>query len=237
MGIGDDQSIGGDELEQLVDEAFEGGSYAYSYQSFSSGNALLQHLEHDPGSFQIYLLDIEMEGLNGLETAQQIRRQDRDAVIIFITSHGELMPNAVRVLAFAYLVKPLDKQAVIETLHAAVQSLEQRKALYLYSIRKKVYSVSLVHIEYIESLGRKIIIHMLDGTQVEYNGSLKEAMGKVEGAPFARAHNSYVVNLEQIAMLESGRMVLRSGAEIGIGSRYHAAFHAAYREHILAHII
>mgnify|MGYP003623654237 FL=1 len=143
------------------------------------------------------------------------------------------MPHAFRVLSFAYLVKPLNDKAVIETLQSSVHLLEQRKVLYLYSVRKKIHSVPLMQIEYIESFGRKIIIHLTDEQQMEYNGSLKKAMTKVEGSPFTRVHNSYVVNLEQIAILESWRIVLRSGVEIRIGNRYHATFHAAYRDFIL----
>lgn len=39
--------------------------------------------------YQIYILDIEMDGINGLEVAARIRQIDQAATIIFATSHKE----------------------------------------------------------------------------------------------------------------------------------------------------
>ncbi|MGC6768217.1 LytR/AlgR family response regulator transcription factor [Enterococcus sp. LJL128] len=232
IAICDDQHIICEALAHLVDIAFLGTDYEYSYHSFLSGEHLLAHLNSGNHAFQVYLLDIEMEGIDGMKTAEQIRKKDKDAVIIFITSHVERMSQAFHVLAFGYLVKPLNDESVIATLHSAIRLLRQRKAIYTYSLRKRIYSVPLAQIEYFESLGRKIVIHMSNGEKMEYNGSLKETMSKVEGIPFARAHNSFVVNLEQVALLESWQVQLQSGTKIAIGKRYHASFHSGYRAFI-----
>mgnify|MGYP003623654250 FL=1 len=76
VAICDDLPVICKELERLVDMAFSSMNFTYSYLSFSSGNSLLHHLKQKVHSFQIYLLDIEMDGIDGLETAEKIREQD-----------------------------------------------------------------------------------------------------------------------------------------------------------------
>ena len=58
--------------------------------------------------YALYILDVEMKKLSGLELAEHIRTEDRNAVIIFMTNHSEMMQKAFDVQAFQYLVKPID---------------------------------------------------------------------------------------------------------------------------------
>ena len=80
---------------------------------------MLDFLEQQPNFFHMYLLDIEMAGTDGLKTAAQIRETDPDAVIIFMTSHSELMSEAFEVLAFQFIVKPFETKKALGILSSA----------------------------------------------------------------------------------------------------------------------
>lgn len=235
IAICDDDEIIRQMLADQVARAEIWKDYDCSVQQFSSGDELLAFVRNNPGCFQIYLLDIGMEGMDGLETARQIRSRDKDAVLLFVTSHGELMPEAFQVLAFGFLVKPVQEDVLAGLLLSAVHLLECRHTLYSYTVRKKIYSLQLARIEYIESLGRKVILHLTDGQKREYNGTLKAAIAKTEGLTFAQAHHSYVINLEQIKELESWLITMQSGDRIKITNTYHSEFHSHYRRFILMH--
>lgn len=130
IAICDDNLNAANHLEGLVEQAFSGNGDSYECEVFSSGEALLQYLTHYPLAFQMFLLDIEMEGATGLEVAAKIRQTDADAVIIFVTSHVELMPEAFQVLAFQYITKPYEDQNALAILLSAIQLLQNRKALF-----------------------------------------------------------------------------------------------------------
>lgn len=85
----------------------------------------------------------------------------------------------------------------------------------------------------IESSGRLMVLHLAEGSQIEYNGTLKEAAGKARGLTFAQAHNSHIVNLERIAKMDSHHLQMQSGAEIPVSGKLHGTFDAAYRNYIL----
>lgn len=73
---------------------------------FFSGEQLLE----STFDFDMIFLDIEMNGIDGLNTANALRKMGYNGVIIFLTSHLEYMQEAFKVGAFRYLEKPIDNE-------------------------------------------------------------------------------------------------------------------------------
>ena len=71
---------------------------------FTSGDDLIHCMEQDKTSFNILLMDIEMPGRNGIETAAFVRERDKNALIIFITDHKEYVYDVFDVLPFRFLI-------------------------------------------------------------------------------------------------------------------------------------
>lgn len=71
-----------------------------------SGMDLLAEIELR-GQFYIIFLDIELGGINGIETAHQIRESDVNCNIIFITSFEQYSKEAISVHLFAFVDKPV----------------------------------------------------------------------------------------------------------------------------------
>ena len=90
---------------------------------YESGNILLQSEEN----FDIVFLDIQMKGINGMDTAKKLRESGSDAVIIFVTALEEYVYQAFDVDAFHYLVKPFERAKFYEILNRAVHRREEEK--------------------------------------------------------------------------------------------------------------
>ena len=78
---------------------------------------------------KIALLDIEMPGVNGLEAAEQIREEDRDCSIIFLTAFDEFSyaKRAISVHALDYLLKPGTEEELVAVLEEAVRIAEEQE--------------------------------------------------------------------------------------------------------------
>lgn len=221
------------QLETLLLSFFEHDLNQFNYEAFLSGESLVDHLTKEESSFQIYLLDVEMKSLDGFEVARFIRERDQQAIIIFITSHVEWMPEAFEVNAFHYLIKPIDELKVKQVLTKAMEQLSLRKMILQFTIQKKVYTVYLGEVEYFESMKRKMIIHLKNGEEYEYYGTMKEVIDKVSTQLFTQVHHSFVVNMDYVQMKSGETIVLQSGREIAITKKFHQSFQSAYRKYVL----
>lgn len=105
--------------------------YGISSDVFLSGGDLLRCLQSG-SHYNIYLLDIEMPGQNGIEIASVIREQDRDAIIIFITDHKEYVYEVFEVLPFRFLRKPVTAQKLSRILLDAAEHIQVSKRLFFF---------------------------------------------------------------------------------------------------------
>lgn len=221
------------QIETLLLSFFDNDPNQFSYEAFLSGESLIDHLNREEAHFQIYLLDVEMKALDGFEVARSIREKDQQAIIIFITSHVEWMQEAFEVNAFHYLIKPIDEVKVKQVLTKAVEQLSLRKMILQFTIQKKVYTVYLGQVEYFESMKRKMIIHLKNGKEYEYYGTMKEVIDKVSSQLFTQIHHSYVANMDYIQTKSGETIVMQSGREITITKKFQKSFQQAYRNYVL----
>lgn len=234
IAICDDDRLMSGQIEKIVDQVFHGETNKYNTEVFFSGDSLLDFLTKKPNYFHMYLLDIEMEGTDGLATAAKIREADPNAVIIFMTSHAELMSEAFEVLAFQFIVKPFNNEKAVSILSSAVRYLQKRKGVFQFVSQKKIYTFFLNQISYIESSGRKIFLHTTDGETYEYYGTLKDAREQVKGILFAQIHNSIIINLESLNTVESNFVYLKGGEKLPISKKFHASFHEQFQQFVLS---
>ena len=98
-------------------------------ETFLSGDALLERTEQSRG-FDIYILDILMPELNGIETGHRLRALGMGGEIVYLTSSNDFAADSYDVRAFFYLLKPVDRKKLFHVMDGAVKnaqpSTEQR---------------------------------------------------------------------------------------------------------------
>ena len=80
----------------------------HSISVYDSASALLADIQNGI-SYHILLLDVMMDGMNGMELAAELRKQHNNMTIIFISSNREMALCGYEVSAARYLAKPLDE--------------------------------------------------------------------------------------------------------------------------------
>lgn len=184
----------------------------------------------------ILLLDIQMQGKDGMETARELRKRDKAVIIIFVTALSDFVFQAFDVGAFHYLVKPFDDGKFAEVLRNAVRQLEDRERTADNRSRREVpglvittggehITVNISDIVYAEVFDRKIILHTMDA-DIEYYGKMKELEAKA-GAEFYRTHRSFLVNLGFVRKYNASTVWLEKGQAL-IAKQNYGAFVKAY---------
>lgn len=202
-------------LEQLtgcLTALLEERGISFQVEDFSSGAALLERA----GNFDLILLDIRMKGMDGMETARRLRQEGARGLLIFVTALEELVFDAFAVEAFDYLLKPLNPARFRQTIGRALQALERRSGGRILVQRGTLRRmIPLEDIVYGEVLGRKVYLHLRDGTTVDYYEKLENLERQVDGR-FFRCHRSYLINLDDVLGCGGGRAVLPNGGEVPV---------------------
>ena len=191
---------------------------------YASGEELLV------GEFpDILLLDIQMQGKSGMETAKELRLTDRHIIIIFVTAIEDYVFQAFDVDAFHYLVKPFSDAKFSEVLHKAVEQYEDRrkaesanatidKPSLLITTGGTHITVNYEDIVYAEVFDRKVIIHTMD-SDIEYYGKLKDLQEKA-GEGFYRPHRAYLVNFNFIRKYDATTIYMKKGQALMAKQNY-----------------
>lgn len=80
---------------------------------------------------ELVIMDIKMPGINGLEALAEIRRQDSQAILIVLSAYENFTyaQEAIRLEVSDYLLKPINKPRILETIAKARQQLAESKAV------------------------------------------------------------------------------------------------------------
>jgi len=104
IAVCDDSRTDMERLEKAFD-SFK--KYPVGYDVFFSAEELLEYCEKYQAVYQLYIFDIEMSEMDGLELAQKIQERDKKAVFVFLTSHKEHAIETFKVMTFDFIVKPV----------------------------------------------------------------------------------------------------------------------------------
>lgn len=192
---------------------------------FCSGEELLTSDKQS----DILLLDIQMPGKNGMDTARELRRKNKDTIIIFVTALEDFVFQAFDVGAFHYLVKPFQEKKFVEVLMKAAAQSEENKKRETAKIKKEKpglvittkgrhITVDFADIVYAEIFNRKVILHLLD-SDIEYYGKMKE-LEEQAGDEFFRPHRAYLVNFNYIRKYNSVVIELQKGQALMAKQNY-----------------
>ena len=197
---------------------------------FASGEELLD----SQFPYDILFLDIQMEGLDGIETAREIRRRKEDVILIFITAIREYVFDAFDVAAFHYLLKPVSEKKFINVFERAVREVHQREKAHIKKLlirtRNRNVTVPVKDIYYIESQRRKVGIHTIKEV-IEIYATMSELEEQL-GDTFYRCHRGYLVNMAYITEYKSDFIQICTGDIIYMSKEKYPDFVKAYMHYL-----
>lgn len=227
--ICDDDCKAGASLSEMVSQYFVRHGVPYQTKVYADSSLLLSEIE-DGSKFQLYILDILMPFTSGMELANAIRRYDKKAAIIFLTSSPEYAIESYDYHAENYLLKPLS----FEKLNAALDSLFQRKVFepeqsLLIKTGYSVRSIPLDTLCCLEAFRNKSTLSLNDHSIQDIHMSFSELDTMLSAYPqFIRIHRSYIINMDYIREITGDKVTLSTGQKVPISSTYTADAKAAY---------
>lgn len=196
IGICDDQNEAREflrfELEKLLIEGEEEIVY-----EFSTGAGAVHWLQNHPGEIDLLFLDVEMQGMNGMQAAERIRGFDGEMLIVFVTGYSDYVFDGYRVNAMDYMLKPVQRERLQELLGRIRKRIAAKTDKeYIFKNTEGTYRFQLQEISYFYSDKRKVSLVCHD-KEYSFYGKLDEVAEKLAGC-FVRIHQRYLVNPEKV---------------------------------------
>lgn len=159
--------------------------------------------------FDLILMDVEMPFMDGMTAAEEIRKQDPEVVIIFITNMAQYAIRGYAVDALDYVLKPVSYFAFSQRLERAIARMEKRAARYItISVSGGAQKLDVSCVYYIESQGHKLLYHTPGGIFTSA-GAIGEVEARMEQYHFCRGNKGYLINLAHVDGIRDGCAVVR----------------------------
>ena len=144
------------------------------------------------------IMDILMRYMDGMEAASEIRKVDKEVVILFITSTPQYVMKGYTVDALDYVLKPVSYFAFSQRMQRALERMKHRTRKFIsVPFQGGMRKLDISQIRYIEVVNHSLIYH-LDGETLEAKGVLSELEDALTEYHFFRCNKCYLVNLEHV---------------------------------------
>lgn len=226
IAIVEDNAADTEYVTALVKRWAENAGHTVTLSVCPSAEAFLFRYE-DEQDFDILLLDIELNqingldqiqarknSLNGLELAKIIRQHNTVVQLVFITGFPDFIAEGYEVSALHYLMKPVSPEKLSAVLDKAAANLAKTEKRLAVVIDRKTEFIPFSRIFYIEAQKQYVLIHTAEETY-RTKVSLTETEAELNEF-FFKCQRSFLVNLQHVTQIKNDRVVLRNGAEVPI---------------------
>lgn len=185
----------------------------FDISTYFDGDAIVEDYH---SQFDIILMDVEMRFMDGMSAAEEIRRSDKEVVIIFITNMPQYAIRGYAVEALDYILKPVSYFAFSQRLSRAISRMKKREQRsVIIPVKGGTVRVEASSIQYIESQGHSIIYHTTGGDYVS-SGTMKDSEEALRELHFFRGSKWYLINLQQVEGLDDDIAKLKGGKTVAL---------------------
>lgn len=194
----------------IINKQFFSSNKEYRIHNYDSYNKELKDMINSNTENKIYILDIEVKGISGIELAKIIRKKDWSSTIIILTSHYELelLSYKSKILLLDYISKfDIYEEKLKKTIMLAMKNLEKRESISIKEANT-IYRILFENIIYIyyDSFKRKSIIVTKDKSYMTLV-PLNKIYASLS-SNFVYSHRACIINSNYIESIDTKNMII-----------------------------
>lgn len=216
-----------DFVSSVIEDIAFAQSMDIKYEAFLSYESLMRQI----GDFDLFIIDYKMPGINGMEFAKKVYSEfGTGKGLIFITAYPEIVYEAFEVRAYRFLVKPLSKEKIIETVNEYIKDLASSRKLTI-RIDDEFNILNADDIYYMEAARKYTYIYLKDDC-IKCRRTITSFENELSDYGFFRIHRSYLVNINKVKKFDSRICILENGEKIFISQKKYDEICQLYLESI-----
>ena len=221
----DDEEACRETIANLLKEYRQAASLpSFALSHFASGKELLSFIDDTNKTFDLYILDVIMPDMNGIQLGSALRERNDCGIIIYLTSSPDFAVESYNTDALHYLLKPVTSSSFSLCIDKAMKRLKHLRA-EIVSIKTpcSMRIVPICNILYAERVNRSIRYYLNDSTSIDsvtFSGSFQNAAAHLLSySCFLAVGSSFVVNLNHVMEITKSNMLLTEGHLVPIPRR------------------
>ena len=227
IGICDDEKLCIDRTLECLEQAKRELGIDYKYITFSSGEELLKSKEH----IDILFLDVEMDGISGIDAMKQLEEKDNVNYIIFASSHSEYVFDSFGFKTMGFLCKPIVYEKLFKEVKKLMDKLMNTEPIQV-NVDGRDILISPDDIMYVSGERNYVRVVTRQNEYLTY-GNMKAWEEKLVKSSVIRVHKSYLVNLKYITNISDVASFINSDEEIPVGRKYKEEARGKYKDYLL----
>lgn len=224
--ICDDNFACADSLREFVENYF---AQRDIQADIATVNDPLEAADSDT-KYEIAFLDIQMNGMDGLELAKILQERNRKIAVFFLTSFVRFQDDAMDTHAFRFYEKPFDPERLRSGLDKALEYIDNTYIDFFLRGNSEKVRISVDDIVYIERYNRKTTVHTVDRIY-DAKDDLNYWCKVLRADYFFRVHRSYIVNIHYATQCTYSELTLQDGTTVAISARQRKAFRDYWLNH------
>lgn len=218
--ICDDEEKYIDILKVHIDEYMK----THYIQSTIETNTSARDIFNGSDIFDLAFLDIQMDEVDGLSLAKELKKRNEKIIIFFVTNYPEFQDDAMDLRVFRFFSKPFDVERLYSGLDKALEYLNECYVdIYINRGREHI-RFFVDDIVYVKRENRCVIIVTKNG-EIKTTQSFDCLCEKLANTYFYLVHKSFYVNLHYVEKYEYDEIIINGGQRIGVASRKQSDFH------------
>lgn len=211
----------------MISEFFSQKQIEYQISELYSGESLLECNEE----YDIIFLDIQMNGLDGIETAQRFRTEHKQTALFYVTSYADYILKSMTLHPFAFIVKPVEKSIVYQNLqdyldYISESRIEKENEYFRLQHENHWLTISVNEICYFHYMENRIIDVITASGKYQIKNNLSKLYETLNHRIFLMPQQSFIVNIRQIEKVDGKNkaLIMKNGDVILIARRKYAEF-------------
>lgn len=201
------------EASYIVDKKLTEKQMSYNLQAINDARILLDELKKN--TIDVLFLDIDMPYYSGMDIASYISENNLSTILIFVTSHDELVFKTFAYKPFGFLRKTHLTEEIDELIDRLSKELEFRKQELVIAKAGEIVKIPLNEISYIESDGNYLNIRTGEEI-IRHRETMTNMENELKGKDFIRCHKGYLVNVNHIEKMKMSELVVKCGNDDAI---------------------
>lgn len=228
IAIVEDEAAFAAQLQEYLEKYQEENDVRFKVSFFADGEDILK--DYQP-LYDIIMLDIEMPRVNGMQAAEQIREQDMDVTLMFITNMAAYAIRGYEVGALDFMMKPINYYTFSMKLTRVLKRTKQKaQQEILLTLPDGVKKLNVQQIYYVEVQNRMLSYHTDEGI-FEMRGTMQSVEQMLSPYAFAKCNHWYIVNLKHVSEVRKTTAIV-AGHELEVSRRNRTTFLKALTEYV-----